>query len=153
MNIWAHQLGFWCKNNRNEIHCIVNSLRDPYHIVCAPILEHSYILCKTTGALFYLKSVTDHIILACLTSESSMFHEQHVCEMCHMSLRHWQTFPAFSLFFILPFSPSGHKYDIGHVKLSLHSLHYIKTFIHSIHNKGTCNTFTSVVELSNIEYK
>jgi hypothetical protein len=54
--------------------------------------------------------------------------------------------------FILPFSPSGHKYEIGHIKLSLHSLHYIKTFIHSTHNKGTCNTFTSIVELSNIEY-
>jgi len=28
----------------------------------------------------------------------------------------------------------------------------LRTFIHSIHNKGTCNTFTSIVELSNIEY-
>jgi hypothetical protein len=90
-------------------------------------------------------------MLACLTSESSVFHE-HVREMCHRSLRHWQTFPAFYLFFILPFSPSNHKYDIGHIKLSLHSLHYIKTFTHSIHNKGTCNTFTSIVLLSNIEY-
>jgi hypothetical protein len=34
------------------------------------------------------------------------------------------------LFFILPFSPSSHKYDIGHVKFSLHSLHCIKN-IHS----------------------
>ena len=39
------------------------------------------------------------------------------------------------LFFILPFSPSSHKYDIGHIKLSLRFLHYIKTFIHNIHNK------------------
>lgn len=97
MNIWAHQLVCWCKNNRHEIHCVVNLLRDPCHIVCAaPIWQHSYILCKTTGALFYLKSVTDHVMLACLTSESSLFHEQHVCEMYHMSLRQWQTFPAFS---------------------------------------------------------
>jgi hypothetical protein len=28
-----------------------------------------------------------------------------------------------SLFFILPSSPSSHKYDIRHVKLGLHSLH------------------------------
>jgi len=41
------------------------------------------------------------------------------------------------LYFILPFGPSSHKSDIGHVRLSLHSLHYIKTFIRSIHNKGT----------------
>jgi hypothetical protein len=34
------------------------------------------------------------------------------------------------------FSPSSHKYDIGHVKFSLHSLHYIKTLIHNTHNKG-----------------
>jgi len=100
MHIWAHQLGFWCKNKRNEIHCIVSSLRDPCHIVCAPIWQHSYILCKTTGALFYLKSVTDHVILTCLTCESSVFYEQHVREMCHMSLRHWQIFPAFSLFIL-----------------------------------------------------
>lgn len=66
--------------------------------LCAPIWQHSYILCKTKGALFYRKSVTDHVMLACLTSESSVFHEQHVLEMCHMSLRHWWTFPAFSLF-------------------------------------------------------
>jgi hypothetical protein len=39
------------------------------------------------------------------------------------------------LFFSLPFSPSSHKRDIGHVNLSLCSLHYIKTFIHNIHNK------------------
>jgi len=42
---------------------------------------------------------------------------------------------VYFLFFILPFGPSGHKYDIRHVKLSLHSLHYVKTFIHNIHNK------------------
>jgi len=59
---------------------------------------------------------------------------------------------AYSIFFILPFSPSSHKYAIGHIKLSLHSMHYIKTFFHNIHNEGTCNTFTSTVEVSNIEY-
>jgi hypothetical protein len=31
-----------------------------------------------------------------------------------------------SLFFILLISPSSHKHGIGHVNLSLHSLHYIK---------------------------
>jgi hypothetical protein len=30
------------------------------------------------------------------------------------------------LLFILPFSPSSHKYDIGHVKFSLHSVRYIR---------------------------
>jgi hypothetical protein len=31
-----------------------------------------------------------------------------------------------SLFFILPFNQSSHKYGIRHINLSLHSLHYIK---------------------------
>jgi hypothetical protein len=55
-------------------------------------------------------------------------------------------------FFILPFSPSSHKYDIGHVKLSLHSLHYIKHSFTIYIKKRTCNTFTSTVEHSNIMY-
>jgi len=52
----------------------------------------------------------------------------------------------------MSFNPSSHKSDIKHVKLSLHSLRYIKTFIGIIHNKGTCSTFTSLMQLSNIEY-
>jgi hypothetical protein len=31
-----------------------------------------------------------------------------------------------SLFFILPFSPSSHKYDIGHVEFSLHSYDWFR---------------------------
>lgn len=84
MSIWSHRLGFWCKNNRNKIHCVVKSLRNPCHIVCAPTWQYSYILCKTTGALFYLKSVTDDVMLVCLTSESSEIHEERICEMCHV---------------------------------------------------------------------
>jgi hypothetical protein len=56
-----------------------------------------------------------------------------------------------SLFFILPFSPSSHEYDIGHVKFSLHSLHYIRT-IFTIHiTKGANNIFTPIVEHSCIQ--
>jgi len=40
-----------------------------------------------------------------------------------------------SIYYVYFILPSSHKYDIGHVKLSLHSLHYIRTFIHNIHNK------------------
>jgi hypothetical protein len=70
------------------------------HCVCTHLTALVHLI-KTTRALFYLKFVTDHVMLACLTSESSVFHEQHVCEMCHMSLRHWQTFSAFS-FILFP---------------------------------------------------
>ena len=69
----------------------------------------------------------------------------NLCSRCCINTIH-------PLSFILYFSPSSHKYDIGHIKLSLHSPHYIKTSIHSIYNKGTYNKFTSLVELSNIEY-
>jgi hypothetical protein len=31
----------------------------------------------------------------------------------------------------LPFSPSNHKYDTGHVKFSLHSLHYIQCLLNN----------------------
>jgi hypothetical protein len=53
-----------------------------------------------------------------------------------------------SLFFILPFSPSSHKYDIGHVKFSLHSLHYIRTNFPIHITKEASNIFTSIVEHS-----
>jgi hypothetical protein len=56
------------------------------------------------------------------------------------------------ILFILPFSPSSHKYDIGHVKFSLHSLHYIRT-IFTIHiTKGASNIFTSIVEHRCVQY-
>ena len=58
----------------------------------------------------------------------------------------------YCLFFILPFSSSNHKYDIEHVKLSLHSLQYIKHSFTIYITEGTCNKFTSVVEHSNIKY-
>ena len=78
----------------------------------------------------------------------------HVQECDYLSrvpyLNQW--FYSLLFTFIRPFSPSSHKYNIGHIKLSLHSLHYIKTFMHILHNKGTCNTFALIVVLSNVEF-
>jgi len=70
----------------------------------------------------------------------------------HLQFQYLKIIKQLSLLFILPCSPSSHKSDIGHIKLSLHSLCYTNTFIHNIHNRGTYGTFISLVELSNIEY-
>jgi hypothetical protein len=53
----------------------------------------------------------------------------------HPSLTKLQPSDNSAILTILPFSPSSHEYDIGHVKFSLRSLHYIRTFIYNTHNK------------------
>jgi hypothetical protein len=61
-------------------------------------------------------------------------------------------FVLYSLFF--QFSPSSHKYDIGHIKHNLYSLHYIEHFLQ--YTKQTnYSTFTSIwgAQEYNVELK
>ena len=114
------------------------------------------------GSLGYSK-VCGHWVPHSLTNYHKTVRREACSDLLTCYKAEGKTFILYSLFFILYslffifyslFFHSVHPVTnmTGHIKLSLNSLHYIKTFIHSIHNKGTCNTFTLIVELSNIEY-